>query len=243
MNKTAIITGASSGIGGAVALALGNAGYSLILSGRDQGKLETLRRQIASSVSCTIISADMSTREGIEGLVKAITIDCPKVDVLVNAAAIWHGEDEVFAGKDLETFPEQVVIDTMMVGIMTPILLSRALIPLLSSGGKIINLTGTFENGGKGWIPYFVSKRALEDLTVALADELKDRGIQVNAFSPSDTATAQYQKYFPQYMDEAIAPENIAKEVLRLCSPVGNSITGQVFVIKKDQPTTPKFHA
>lgn len=79
-----------------------------------------------------------------------------------------------------------------------PTLLSHALIPLIPTGSSIINLSGTFENGGKGWLPYYVSKRAIEDLTIGLADELKDKGINVNYVSPSDTATDEYKRFFPE---------------------------------------------
>ena len=75
----------------------------------------------------------------------------------------------------------------------------------------MINLSGTFENGAKGWLPYFVSKRAIEDLTLGLAQELEEKDIQVNCISPSDTATEAYAKFFPQYMNDAIEPSEIAK--------------------------------
>ncbi|MEI8232149.1 MAG: SDR family oxidoreductase, partial [bacterium] len=179
---------------------------------------------------------------GIKKLIAEIMKDTKQVDVLINAAAIWHGENEVFAGRDFDTFPQSVVSDTMMVGIMAPTLLSHALIPLMPPKSKIINISGTFEDGGKGWIPYFVSKRGIEDLTVGLADELKEKDIQVNCISPSDTASEAYKKYFPQYTEEAIKPVEIAKFVAKLCSPESDGITGKVVVMKKNQPILEKFH-
>jgi len=104
-----------------------------------------------------------------------------------------------------------------------------------------VNLSGTFENGGKGWVPYFASKRALEDLTIGLSDDLSDRNIQVNAVSPSDTATEAYAKHFPQYMDEAISPEEIAEKIVELCDE-GSKVTGKVFVMKKGEEIFEKFH-
>ena len=67
-------------------------------------------------------------------------------------------------------------------------------------------------------MPYFVSKKGIEDLTIGLAEELKDKDIQVNAISPSDTATEAYKKYFPQYIEEAIDPSEIGRYVVFLCS-------------------------
>jgi 3-oxoacyl-[acyl-carrier protein] reductase len=241
--KYAIVTGATSGIGSAISLELAKAGYFIVLVGRSQEKLSKIQEEIKSvEGESQIYVADLSTREGISKLIADIKSATKQVDILVNVAGIWHGDNEVFAGRDFDSFPEQVISDTLMVGLMAPTLLSHALIPLMPKKGKIINISGTFENGGKGWIPYFVSKRGIEDLTVGLADELKDRDIQVNCISPSDTATEAYKKYFPQYIDDAIEPEVIAKQIIKLSSPESDDITGKVFVMKKDQPITEKFH-
>lgn len=179
----------------------------------------------------------------IRNLTSQISKTKENVDILVNVAGIWHGKNEVYAGKHLEEFPERVILDMFMVGTIVPTLLVRAFAPLMASGSRIINISGTFEHGAKGWLPYFVSKRAIEDLTVGLADELKDKGILVNAISPSDTATEAYKKYFPQYMDEAIDPEEIAREAVFLCSLDASGITGKVFVMKKGKTPYEGFHA
>jgi NAD(P)-dependent dehydrogenase (short-subunit alcohol dehydrogenase family) len=101
-------------------------------------------------------------------------------------------------------------------------------------GGRIVNITGTFEDGGKGWVPYFVSKQALEKFTVALAQDLGDRQILVNAVSPGDTLTPAYAKYFPKYAnpETCVTPQDVAKEVLKLCSDK-NKKTGKIIVVKK----------
>lgn len=242
--KFAIVTGASSGVGGAIALELAKSGYFVALVGRNKTRLEEVKVKITKAgASCQIFTADLNTIDGINKLIDDLKVDIKQVDVLVNAAAIWHGEDEVYAGKDFTSFSQPVVTDTMMVGLIAPTLLSHALIPQMPPKSKIINISGTFENGGKGWIPYYVSKRGIEDLTVGLADELKERDIQVNAISPSDTATPAYAQFFPQYLDESINPIEIAKQAVVLCSQSGNNITGQVFVMKKDEPVISHFHA
>ncbi len=242
--KYAIVTGASSGIGGAISLELAKAGYSLALIGRNQDRLVQIQTGIkAVGGESQIFVADLSTHEGIRKLITEIKTVTKQVDVLINAAAIWHGENEVFAGRDFETFSQQVVSSTMMVGIIAPTLLCHAFIPLMPSKSKIINISGTFENGGKGWIPYFISKRGIEDLTVGLTEELASKDIQVNCVSPSDTATPAYEKYFPEYINDSIVPEEIAKFVVKLCLSESDNITGKIFVMKKDQPISEKFHA
>ena len=113
----------------------------------------------------------------------------------------------------------------------------------MPKNGKILNISGTFENGAKGWLPYFVSKKAIEDLTIGLAEELKEKQIHVNCISPSDTATKQYKKYFPQYIKEAISPEKIANYATFLCSEKANTITGQIFVMKKGKEPYKGYHS
>ncbi|MDZ7586459.1 MAG: SDR family oxidoreductase, partial [Patescibacteria group bacterium] len=148
-----------------------------------------------------IIVSDLSNIESINLFLEKVKQLTKRVDVLINLAAIWHGQNEVYAGKDLEKFEQKVIFDTFMVGMIAPALLVHGLLPLMPKKSKIINISGTFESGAKGWLPYYVSKRAIEDLTIGLAQELERKGIQVNAISPSDCATFAYKKFFPQYIN------------------------------------------
>ncbi len=102
----------------------------------------------------------------------------------------------------------------------------------------MINLSGTFENGAKGWLPYYVSKRALEDFTVGLAEDLKEKGIKVNAISPSDTQTEAYKRFFPEDAANAQTPETVAKVIIET---ILREETGKVFVVKNGQ-ITEGFH-
>lgn len=242
--KYAVVTGASSGVGGAIALELAKSRYFVSLIGRNKARLDEIKAKVeGSGGEAKIFTAGLSTLAGIQELIKVIKADTKQIDVLVNAAAIWHGDNEVFAGRDFDSLPQQVVSDTMMVGLTTPLLLTHSLAPLMPKKAKIINVSGTFENGGKGWLPYYVSKRGIEDLTIALADELADKDIQVNCISPSDVATDPYKKYFPQYFGDGIDPKEIGQFALKLCQPESDSVTGRIFVVKKDQPIIEKFHA
>ena len=242
--KYAVVTGANSGVGGAIALELAKAGYFVALIGRNQERLADIKSKVdAAGSSSKIFTENLSTFEGINKLISDIKADTKQIDVLVNAAAIWHGENEVFANRDFDTLPTQVVSDTMMVGLMTPMLLAHALIPLMPPKSKIINISGVFGDLIKGWTPYFVSKRGIEDLTIDLAIELSDKDIQVNAISPNDVATEPYKRYFPQYYNDGMDPVEVADFALKLCSPESDGITGRVFVMTKGQPVTEHFHA
>lgn len=241
--KFAIVTGASTGIGRATAIALAKEGAYIVLVARSEDKLVETKRMIDKAGGKSTASvADLSSLESINNLVRDIKAKTKQVDILVNIAGIWHGKDEVYANTDYEKFSQKVIMDTFMVGAIAPSLLAHAFIPLMPNGAKIVNLSGTFENGAKGWIPYFVSKRAIEDLTIGLSQELKNRSIQVNCISPSDTATEQYKKYFPEYIPEAVDPTVIANKIVSICKDDSEQNTGKVVVIKKDKTPFESFH-
>jgi NAD(P)-dependent dehydrogenase (short-subunit alcohol dehydrogenase family) len=243
-NKIAIVTGASTGIGQAVAVEMAKEGAFVYLVARNiKGLLETktLIKKVGGNADALV--ADLSSVEKINNLIEEIKAKTDRVNILANIAGVWHGKDEVYADTAYESFDQQIILDTFMVGTIAPSLMTHALIPLMPKNGKIINLSGTFENGAKGWLPYFVSKKAIEDLTIGLAEELEDKEIQVNCISPSDTATKAYQKFFPQYMDEAIEPKKIAQQAVYLCSDDANKVTGKVFVMKKGKEPCEGYHS
>lgn len=241
-NRFAVVTGSSTGIGQAIALELAKQGVFIALVGRTQDKLLKTKSLVAQNGGqAEVFLGDFTKLDSLNALIALVKQRTDKVDILVNVAGIWHGPDEVYAGKDLESFSQQVILDTYAVGLTAPTLLTHAFIPLMKDGSKILNISGTFENGAKGWLPYFVSKKSIEDLTIGLSEELKDKNIQVNAISPSDTATEAYKKYFPQYMDEAIDPSEIAKQAGLLCSEE-SKVTGKVFVMKKGKEPYEGYH-
>lgn len=241
--KFAVITGASTGIGRAIAVALAREGFFVGLVARTEEKLKETQDLIErGGGKAEFLIADLSETDSLNQLITQVKNRTKRIDILVNVAGIWHGESEVFAGKDFSSFSQRIILDTYSVGIIAPTLLAHAFGPLMPRGGKILNISGTFENGAKGWLPYYVSKRAIEDLTIALSEELEGKDIQVNAISPSDTATEAYRKYFSQYIDEAIDPEEVAKEAVFLCSEKANGITGKVFVMKKRKKPFEGYH-
>lgn len=243
-NKFAVVTGASTGIGRAIAIELTKHGVFVALVARTINRLEETKKLIdAKNGKAKIFPCDLTNVDSINKLVDEIKKETSHINILINVAGIWHGENEVYAEKDFETFTQRVILDTFAVGTVAPTLLSHALIPLMKKGSSIINISGTFENGAKGWLPYYVSKRAIEDLTVGLAQELILKEIYVNCISPSDTATDAYRKYFPKYIREAIEPKEIASFLTNLCLHNTQRTTGQIFVLKKNQEPKIAFHS
>lgn len=224
MSKTALITGGSSDIALAIGKELNKAGYKIILTARNEDKLKKHISEIGGDT--TFIVADLVEKEEI---VK-ITDQIEGLDLLVNLAGVWHSGDKVFAGIDYQNFSQDEIDLTIDVGIIAPMLLVHGLVAKMPKGSNIINISGTFESGGKGWLPYYVSKKALEDFTFSLANELRDKEINVNGISPSDTATNPYKQHFPEYIEEAIQPDEIAELLIRI---VKSSRTGTIETIKR----------
>ncbi len=231
--RTALVTGASTGIGRTIALELAKSDFYIFLVARREDKLnETLKMIEDSGGKGKVFTCDLTDIDSINKLISGIKLTTKNIDIICNVAGIWHGINEVYADTDFDKFSQKIILDTYNVGLTAPTLLAQALIPFMPRGSRIINISGTFENGAKGWLPYYVSKKAIEDLTIGLSEELADKDIQVNCISPSDTATEEYKKYFPQYIDEAVDPETIAKYVLYLCSDEAKEVTGKIKVIK-----------
>jgi len=240
-NKFVVVTGASTGIGRVTATELAKlGGVTTALVGRNLDKLQETKKLVERvGGKAEVFQADLSNLTSINDLIAKIKLQTKKVDAIINIAGVWHGEDEVYAGRNFATFDQKTILETYMVGFVAPTLLVHGLLSIMPVVSRVINLSGTFENGARGWLPYFASKRALEDLTVGLAEELKDKGILVNCISPSDTATEEYIKYFPEDAKDANSPEEVAKIIVKTME---SQETGKVVVIKKGQVVDGGFH-
>lgn len=234
--KIAVIIGATSGIGKAIAKILSKHGYHLALVGRSQEKLLKMLNEAGNNGKCYM--CDLSSVEQINTLVSQLLKE-KEITTLINVAGIWHGKDEVYADTPFTSFSQKIILDTYGVGLIAPTLLAHGLIPKMKREASIINISGTFEKGAKGWLPYYVSKKGIEDLTKGLSEELEDKEIKVNCISPSDTNTEAYQKHFPEYVDEAVEPSVIAELALKLTK---TKDTGKFYVVKKGKDVYEGYH-
>jgi NAD(P)-dependent dehydrogenase (short-subunit alcohol dehydrogenase family) len=171
---------------------------------------------------------------GFDDLAVRVNAKLGSPDILVNVAGVWHDDKTVFAGVPLVDTPAKQILEVMEVGLLAPMLLTRAFLPpmLRAQQGKIISISGTFATGGAGWLHYYVSKLGLENFTVGLAQELRPSKIQVNCVSPSDTATDALRRFFPEDAKTALDPREVARLVVFLASQDAEHITGQCIVIK-----------
>lgn len=232
MSKTALITGANSDIAISIAKRLMQLGYSLILTSRNAERLEETRTQVGDKTNISAFAYDMSSINNILLLTQKIKDNFESLDLIVNVAGIYHDKGVAFDNIDFADYSVNQIQENLNVGILAPMIIVNQLSGLMSSGSSIINISGTFETA-KGWLPYYVSKKALEDFTIGASQEFKD--IRVNCISPGDTLTKSYKKFFPQYATDefCISPENIADKLEFLLSEEGSGVNGEIIEVRK----------
>lgn len=127
----------------------------------------------------------------------------------------------------------------MDVGIRAPMLLTRLVLREMinQESGKILNISGTFESGASGWLHYYISKKAIEDFTRGLAEEVREHEIQVNCISPSDTKSESYKEFFSDDYnpEDVLDPSDVAKFAVFLLSEEADHITGSVTAIRNKE--------
>ena len=241
-NSFTVVTGASGGIGRAIALELGKQGTHVGLIARSEDKLRDTKELIEETGGlASFFPLDLRNIEDIYRFAEKLKTEWGHVNILVNVAGIYHDAKKAHYNISFIKYTVEEIKNTYDVGTNGTTFLTHAVLPLMPPPAHIVNISGTFENGAKGWLPYFVSKRAIEDFTVGLSQDIADQGIFVNCISPSDTATEAYKKFFPEYYDEAMDPKKIGEFIVDLCQK-DNPPTGKVFVLKKDTQPREAFH-
>jgi len=224
--KVALITGASQGLGKALALAYAKEGASLVINSRSEEGIRPVAEEAERlGVKVLAVAADVSRGEDARRLVDVAVAEFGGIDVLVNNAGLLGPRVAI------EDYPEDEwrrVIDANLTG---PYLISKAAIPHIRGGGSVINVvSGVSVEGRAGWGAYSVSKFGVEGLSQILAAELEDRGIRSNAVDPggmrTDMRAAAYPEEDPQ---TRITPEENTAVFLYLASDESKGVTGQRF--------------
>jgi short-subunit dehydrogenase len=186
-DRTVLVTGASSGIGHATALAFAKAGCHLVLAARRQDRLLALAEQVRTSTDRRVraIPCDVTSTQDVRALFHELTRNGEELDVVVNNAGLGlYGP--------LEAISEAQLSQVMDVNVMGAFRVIRAAIPLLKRrrSGQIINVSSVLGHRGLPFLGgYAASKAALNAMTEALRLELRDHGIDVLLVSPGLTAT------------------------------------------------------
>ncbi|GLU43384.1 SDR family NAD(P)-dependent oxidoreductase [Allomuricauda sp. NBRC 101325] len=220
MKKTALITGATSGIGRATAELFAKQGFNLVLCGRRQERLELLKNELGKDTAIHILNFDVRNREAVFSAIESLPEDFSQIDILVNNAGNAHGLDPIDKGNPDDW---EAMLDINVKGLLY---MSKAIIPQMveRKSGHIINIGST---AGKEVYPngnvYCASKHAVDAINQGMRIDLNAYGIRVGAVNPglvetefsdvrfkgdSERASNVYKGFQP------LKPEDIADIIL-----------------------------
>ncbi len=233
--QLALVTGASRGIGKAIAIALGRTGRHVLINyyTGEHAARETLAQVEAAGGSGELVPFDVTDHEATEQAVAAILGRHGAVHILVNNAGIRN--DMLLVWMEAKNWHN--VIDTTLTGFYN---VTRPIVKemLLKRCGRIINISSTSgQSGMPGQVNYSAAKAGLNGATQALAKEVAKRGITVNAIAPGFIDTEMLQGLPLQEIVKTIPmarlgkSEEVAALAVFLCSPEAAYITGQVIGI------------
>jgi len=234
--KTALVTGATGGIGGATARALHAQGATVAVSGRQADKLEELAASLGDRVH--VLPCDLGNREKVGKLIEQAVGTLGRLDILVNNAGLTR--DNLFMVMKDEQWDEVIAVNLTSTFMLCRAA-ARAMLRAKPNFGRIINIasvSGVFGNPGQG--NYAASKAGMIGMTKSLAREVAPRGITANCIAPGFISTPMTAALNEKQTDEIAkmipqqrfgVPEEVAAGVVYLASNEAGYITGQTLHI------------
>ena len=232
--KKVLVTGASGGIGKAIAIELSSNGADLCLTGRNKSELESLQKLIGGN--CQIIISDLSKSEGIGELANSAQEKMGQIDILINNAGITR--DNLFMRMSEEDWNEVINVNLNSIFKLTKHLIKGM---IKRRYGRIINITSVIGvAGGAGQSNYSASKAGIIAMSKSLAQEVGSRSVTVNSIAPGfieTNMTAELSDDRKQEILNSISigrlgkPDDIAGAVCFLASDKASYITGQTIHI------------
>ena len=229
--KTVVITGASRGIGRAVAIELSKSNLfgNIVLVARTEQDLVHTKRLMTKVPNVSLEVADLENSTETVELVRRISKKYECIDVLVNVAGFVNPKS--LLDMDLENWEK-----TFSVNVTSVFLLTREVVRIMKkTGGKILNIASTAGMSPRpGWSAYAASKAALISLSLTLSQELEEYDIKVYCVSPGRCATDLRRVLAPDEDPTTIMqPQEVAEVVATLLSPKGDCLDGQNIVIRR----------
>src|SRR5258708_9603220 len=238
--RVALITGASRGLGRAMALAFAREGADLVLCARGEDELKQVAAEARERGSNVLtVVADLALTRDVERLVVLALERFDRVDIVVNNAS-QLGPTPLPYRID---YPPHVFSDVMKVNVMAPFHLIWSLLGgmIQRRDGVIINVSSDVAvNGYPGWGAYSVSKAALDGLTRTWATELEDTGVKIYAVDPTDINTDMHRAAVPEDDPASLAdPANIAEAFVALATGAIDTALGRLEAIQLLQHAHP----
>ena len=232
--KKVLVTGASGGIGKAIAMQLSSSGADLCLTGRNKSALENLQKIIGGN--CQIIISDLSNSEGINNLADQAQEIMGQIDILVNNAGIT--KDNLFMRMSEDDWNEVININLNSIFKLTKQLIKGM---IKRRYGRIINITSVIGvAGGAGQSNYSASKAGIIAMSKSLAQEVGSRSVTVNSIAPGFIETNMTAELSDDRKEDILRsisvgrlgkPDDIAGAVCFLASDKASYITGQTIHI------------
>lgn len=217
-NKTAIVTGASDGLGREVALKLGEQGVNLALIARNIRKLEEVKKRI-KGVKVEIYSCDIKNLSEIKLTVKKISEDFKGIDVLLNIAGIWQKKMPV------EEIEEQIISDVIATNLTGLINLTRLVIPFLKkqSNAGIINISSmTGVKFPPGQSVYAATKWGVRGFTEVIREDLRGTSVKVSGIYQAGVKTNMFfktgEKFSESVYEKFMEPKDLANIIIFMLS-------------------------
>ena len=235
--QTALVTGASRGIGKAIALALGQSGAKVACIARNEEKLRETADAIASAGGTAVVYAcDVTDSAAVQKVVEAVVEDWDQLDIVVNNAGITR--DTLIPRMSDEDWDDVISTNLRSVFLFTR---AASLVMMRRRSGRIINISSVSGiMGNPGQSNYSASKAGIIGLTRSVARELGSRKVTVNAICPGFIATEMTDALGPAVQDEVKKrvpakrlgkAEEIADAVLYLASDSAAYVTGQILTL------------
>ena len=236
--KAAIITGADSGIGKAVAIAFAREGADVLISylNEDEDARDTARWVEEAGRKAVLVPGDIKTEEHCKSLVKRAMDEFGRIDVLVNNAAFQR------TYADIADITEEEWNETFRTNIYAPFFISKAAIPHMKPGSAIINTTSIqSRQPSPQLLAYASTKGAVSNFTAGLAEMVASKGIRVNAVAPGPIWTPLIPSTMPAekaakfgeqtLIGRAGQPAELAGAYVLLASDLGSYMTGAIIPV------------